>query len=221
MKTIAVVGANGRVGSAIAIHLTQRFTVSRITRTPGESPNALAERAAAGADVVVNAAGVAHIRTADDQAAERLRMGNVELPLALAASALVHGSDLIHISSVKALHPDESPYAESKRDGEDRLIDEFGSQFEAAGLTLTILRPLALLFPPLDAGKVARLRFLRHVPRSLLPPVRLPVLAPSTFLNAIESAVTESRAQTTRGAIVIREFAVTERGRLRDVADAF
>ena len=108
-----------------------------------------------GADLVVNAAGVAHLERPTSADLDRLRLANVELPVALAQVALTRGISLIHVSSIKAREVgDESPYAASKREGDGRLEREFGEDFATAGLSLIVVRPLALLFPPLDAGKV-------------------------------------------------------------------
>jgi nucleoside-diphosphate-sugar epimerase len=181
----------------------------------------LADRAAAHADVVVNAAGVAHIERPTPDDLERLQIGNVELPVALARAAIEHGVPLIHISSVKAADAaPKSPYARSKHEADERLFREFAPSFENVGTSLEVIRPLALLFPPLDAGKVTSLRFLRRLPAALTPPLRLPVLAPPTFLDAVERAVDRATSGATPPGWSLREFSRSECGSLRDVRAA-
>lgn len=216
---VAVVGASGRVGRAMARHLRDRYEVIEILRSPDESVDALAERAVIGADVVVNAAGVAHLErpTSDDLA--RLRAANVDLPAALARAALGARVPLVYISSVKAASPDESAYASSKRDGE-LALEALADQFASVGLAVTVIRPLALLFPPLDAGKVRRLRVVRIAPSWLVPAVRLPVLSPATFLGAVEVAVDRALTKDVRGFRIV-DFGRDDRGTLRDVRAGF
>lgn len=220
MTTVRLVGASGRVGAAIAAHLGRRCAVEPVDRLAGRPVEELARRAAQPGSIVVNAAGVAHLAEDDEASRERLRIGNVELPVALADAALSAGCSLVHISSVKAEVPEESAYAASKRAGDDALV-ELGPAFAAAGSSLVVIRPLALLFPPLDAGKVRHLRHLRVLPAALVPPVRLPVLSPATFLTAIEDAVAAIGGGTAAPGCTIRSFTDDERGTLRDVAAAF
>jgi len=219
---VSVVGANGRVGSALAQHLADAYDVSEIVRSPGESPDSIAERAAGGvdgADVVVNAAGVAHLEHPTPADLDRLRVGNIDLPLALAAAALDAHAHLIHISSVKATPDATTEYGQSKYEADQRLGSEFGDRFADVGLSLVIVRPLALLFPPFDAGKIARLRFLRYWPGALTPPVRLPVLAQDILLDAVSRLVDEADGATARG-VTFRDFERDERGTLADVRHA-
>lgn len=217
---VSVVGANGRVGSSLVQHLADIHDVVGIVRSPDDSPTAIAERAADGVDVVVNAAGVAHLERPTSADLERLRVGNIELPLALAAAALDAHAHLIHISSVKATPDATTQYGRSKYEADQRLESEFGDRFADAGLSLVIVRPPALLFPPLDAGKVARLRFLRRWPSALTPPVRLPVLAPVVFLDAVRQVVDAADVGASTTGPSMREFVQPERGTLRDVRNA-
>ncbi len=115
---------------------------------------------------------------------------------------------------------DSSPYAASKWDADVRLEQELGDRFAHAGLSLTIMRPLALLFPPFDAGKISRLGFLRWWPSALTPPVKLPVLAPKAFLAAVESSVRAALDHETHAGFSRRDFAKSDRGNLRDVRAA-
>jgi nucleoside-diphosphate-sugar epimerase len=219
--TVAVVGANGRVGTAIVQRLQAAYVVHPIVRQPGELTAELAARAVEGACVVINAAGVAHIEQPSGADLDRLRAGNVDLPLAIAAEALTQGVSMIHLSSVKAAIFDESsPYARSKREADLALEGEFGRHFAGAGLSLVVVRPLALLFPPLDAGRVARLQFLRWWPAWVTPRVRLPVLAPDTFLSTVETLVHRVLDADGGGGFSMIEFGHRQRGTLRDVGDA-
>lgn len=218
---IAVVGASGRVGRALCAHLADGHGVRAIVRAHDEPLDELAARAASGVDAIVNAAGVAHLARRAAVDLERLRVGNVELPVALAGAALAARVPLVHVSSAKAADAgDDSPYASSKRAADERLAHEFGARFAEAGLALIIVRPPALLFPPLDAGRVGRLRFLRHLPAWSVPPVRVPVLAPATFVAAVASALADANRAQGSGGCTIREFSRSERGTLRDVRRA-
>lgn len=219
---VSVVGANGRVGRALVAHLADRYEVEPIIRRAGEEQADLVARAVSGVDVVVNAAGVAHVKhpAADDL--QRLHAANVELPAALAEACAEEGLSLVHISSVKAANAEPgSDYACSKRDGEEALRTGYADRFETADSHLVIVRPLAMLFTPLDAGKVAKLRPVRFVPSALIPPVRLPVLSPDTFLAAIDEVLETIRVGATPVGLSWRDFDRDERGTLRDVRSAF
>lgn len=221
MSTIAVVGATGRVGRAIGDRLQSAHDVVRVSRRPGEPLAALAARATQGVDLVVNAAGVAHLDQPIAEDLERLRLGNVELPDALARAALGRRIALIHVSSVKASDDaDPSPYAQSKRDGDALLRSEWSEAFAAAGRSLIVVRPLALLIPPFDAGKLARLRWLRRWPVALTPALRMPVLARDVFVGAVAESVARALGGTAPLGYSVREFGRSERGTLRDVRDA-
>lgn len=214
---VSVVGANGRVGSALVRHLAESHDVVAIERSPDESPADIATRAVDGVDVVVNAAGVAHLEQPTPADLDRLRVGNVDLPLALAAAALEARSHLIHISSVKATADATTEYGRSKYEADRRLESEFGDRFAEAGLSLVIVRPLALLFPPFDAGKVSRLGFLRWWPAWATPPVRLPVLASAVFFDAVRLVVHAAASDAALVGLSTRSFVRSERGSLRDV----
>lgn len=219
IRTVAVVGAAGRVGAALARHLSARYDVVPITRQALPGVAALAERAAE-ADVIVNAAGVAHVETATPADLERLERGNVELPLALAGAALARRVSLVHVSSVKALSPGETPYAASKHRGEAELRERFAQPFDAAGLSLVLVRPLAMLFPPFDAGRLATLKPLRFVPRALVPPMRLPALTSATFLGSIDSAITSIADGSASSGLSTVDFGRSDHATLREIRDA-
>jgi nucleoside-diphosphate-sugar epimerase len=171
--------------------------------------------------VIVNCAGLAHVDRETPDAVSRLHAANVELPLTIAAAALKVGASMVHVSSAKAASPSESAYAASKHEGEVALEHDFGDAFVEAGKALVILRPLALLFPPLDAGKVRHLRFLRHVPARLVPGIRLPVLTTETFERTVGSIVADLLSEQPAIGYSIREFSTAHRGTLRDIASAF
>lgn len=219
---VAVVGSTGRVGRAVCEHLGTRFTVVPVARQTGESLTALVERAVQDADVSVNAAGVAHIEHPSADDLHRLHEGNIELPLALAKASLAAGVPMIHISSAKAADAaSRTAYASSKREADERLRDEFGAAFETAGLSLIIIRPRALLFPPLDAGNVSRLSFLSRWPGRLTPALPVPVLAPADFLESVEQFVELCVDRAAPSGETIKEYGRGEWGTLRDVRRAF
>ncbi len=127
---LSIVSARGRVGSALGSHLATRFAVTSIARVPGEDIHGLAERAVKATDVLINAAGVAHIEQPTSADVQRLHEGNVDLPVALARAALERCVPMIHISSVKAGDSGAvSEYAASKREAEQRLDNEHGIAF--------------------------------------------------------------------------------------------
>lgn len=217
---VAVVGASGRVGSAICGHLRDRYEVVEIVRGEDDDVEELARRSALGVDIVVNAAGVAHIESPTPRDLERLQTANVELPVAVAGVALAERIPMIHISSAKAVGKASSPYAASKRDAERRLQEQFDDAFAEAGVGLAVVRPLALLFAPLDVGRLRRLGFLRRVPRSVVPPVRMPVLTPQRFLEVVEDLVGELISGSAPAGLSVRDFPAGERGTLQDVRSA-
>ena len=205
-----------------AIGSSRRYDVVRVGRRPGEPLGALAERATSGADLVVNAAGVAHLDQPTAVDLDRLRQGNVELPAALARAALAGDLAFVHVSSVKATDDaDPSPYAQSKRDGDERLRAEWSDAFAAAGRSLIVVRPLALLIPPFDAGKLARLRWLRFWPAALTPPLTMPVLTQRACSRMPwPSRSTWHSVGPRQFGYSVRAFDRGERGTLRDVRDA-
>lgn len=219
-RSVSVVGASGRVGSGLVEYLGGTLAVDPVVRLPGEALDAFAGRACSGGDVIVNAAGVAHIERETPAEVERLQDGNVDLPVALASAALERSRPLIHISSVKAVADAATAYGTSKYQGDRELERRFGPDFAAAGLQLVVVRPLALLFPPFDAGKMSRLAGLRWIPRVLTPAVRVPALAPSTFLDAVGELVARTCDGSAPAGFQVRDFVRSERATLRDVRDA-
>ncbi len=221
-RRVAVVGATGRVGSAICARLSDRFDVEPVLRVPGDRPSDVAARAATAADggVIVNAAGMAHLERPTEHQVERMHEANVLLPVALADAALRSGTAVVHISSVKAVDDARTAYARAKREAEVRLEHEFADAFASAGLGLVVIRPLALLFPPFDAGKLRYLRPIAWVPARLVPAVRLPVLTGSTFLSAVASSVDDVLDTNGTAGLVRRDFGRADHATLRDVRTA-
>lgn len=214
---VSVIGANGRVGSALVAGLATRFDVVPVFRRPDESPAELAARAVEDVDVVVNAAGVAHLGDVTPADLDRLRAANVELPSLLAAAAATERISMIHISSVKATTPGDGAYARSKADGDERLAREWAVEFEQSDSSLVVVRPLALLHPPYHAGKLRLLRHVRRWPSVLTPPVPLPVLTSSAFERAIVEIIDDIARGTMAVGMSIRSFGRGEWGSLRDV----
>jgi len=218
---IAVVGANGRVGRAISDRLGATYEIVPIVRRDEESPDDIAARASIGVDLLINAAGVAHLWHPDNAQLDRLRAGNIELPLALAQVCFDQRIGLLHVSSVKAeVAHDRTPYATSKREADQQLERLYGHRFSNAGIGLVIVRPLALLIPPFDTGRLTRLRWLRRVPERFVPPVRLPVLTPTVFLHEVAASVSLLLGGGVAG-IALRTFGRAQRGNLADVRNVF
>lgn len=219
---IALVGASGRVGRALKATLAERHDVSLIERADlGPDQQPMLRGRLADADVVVNAAGVAHLDgdpTPADMA--RLVTANVLLPMELAEAALATGTPLIHISSSKATSRRRGAYAWSKRAGEDVLVATFHDRLVRAGVAVAVVRPPAMLFPPFDAGKLRWLRNLDRVPGSLTPPVPLPIVAPDRFVDRIEALARDGAEGRLEPGVSFVEFARDERGTLVDVRDA-
>ncbi|NNE41639.1 MAG: NAD-dependent epimerase/dehydratase family protein [Marinicaulis sp.] len=133
----AVTGASGFIGRELLDILRQRnFEVAALIRNPDafkgdqhlqiiagdlDDPVAL-KMLCEGADFVINLAGVTHPKRADDY--EKI---NVRGASNIAAAAKSAQAVLIHISSLSARQPSVSPYAMSKRQGEDAVADTGGS----------------------------------------------------------------------------------------------
>lgn len=218
MTVVSIVGASGRLGRMLVDGLGAGDP-QPIARRSGEDVTTLAARSVAGAGLVVNAAGVAHIDASGPDDARRLLQGNVELPLALAGACLSAGIPFVHVSSVKAVDPDDSPYARSKRDGDDRLASDFGSQFADHNLPLVIVRPIALLIPPFDAGKLSSLRWIGLLPRWLVPRVPMPVMTASTMLRIVDRIVADALAGRCPPGIEVVAVAPSDRATLQEVHD--
>jgi len=153
-KLVAVTGATGFVGSHLLRRLAQSGARIRIlTRRMPESLPAdatlelvlgdLADRLALrrlvdGADAVIHVAGIIKARDAADF--QRINVeGSRQLAAALDDAA--PGARVIHVSSLAARESGLSPYAASKRGGEDAMAPV------AARGRLTIIRPPAVYGP--------------------------------------------------------------------------
>jgi nucleoside-diphosphate-sugar epimerase len=220
IERLAVVGSTGRVGAAICERLQGDYEVRPVARRPNDVPAIVAERATNGVDLVINAAGVAHIKDLEKGQLDRLRVGNIELPAAVAAAALRREIPMVHISSVKAKKDTNSAYARSKFEADQRLEHEYGADFRIDRLSLVVIRPVAILLPPFDAGRLRRLRALRFWPPVLTPPVRLPVLTKAAFVDGVKSTVDSIAIGDAPAGFSVRDFDRSTWGTLRDINDA-
>lgn len=164
MRTVrvTVTGASGFVGSAVCRHLcTLGWDVRGVVRRPPEDAawdvlrgdlrdDTLVREATRDTDLVVHAAGLAHIPL-HRQVARDFYVHNVDSTLRLATAAADQRVPLIFVSS-SAAETARSPYGESKRLAEERLR-ELGT---SRGLHWAVLRP-ALLFGERDPGNFLRL----------------------------------------------------------------
>ena len=157
-------GASGFVGGSVCRDLAAAgWTVRGVVR--GRSPEGpppwetirgdlrereTVEAAVRSADLVVHAAGLAHLPPRR-QVERDFHAQNVEVTERVARAAAGCGARMIYISSAAAAS-DRTPYGRSKREAEDRLR-EFG---RSDGLRWTVVRP-ALLFGEHDPGNFLRL----------------------------------------------------------------
>ncbi|MEX0646022.1 MAG: NAD(P)-dependent oxidoreductase [Parvularculaceae bacterium] len=135
-RTIAVTGGTGFVGAAVIEALLARGDrVKALARSPEklpsteqiipvggslESEEALA-RLAAGADAFIHCAGLVRARRDADFFA-----ANVEGARRAAAASARSGAHFLHVSSMSARRPELSPYAASKRRGEEAVAEVSG-----------------------------------------------------------------------------------------------
>jgi len=179
VTSLVVTGANGFVGSRIVetalaaglrVRGTDRQPVGRVAGAdylPADvlEPESLAP-ALAGADVVVHAAGLAHVFGTGQAAKAPFHAVNVEGTANVARAAAVAGAQgFVLVSSVSVYGPhspgelDETspcrpdqPYSRSKLESELRAREVCAQ----AGVALTILR-MATIYGEGDPGNVARL----------------------------------------------------------------
>lgn len=159
---MTVTGASGFVGSAVCRHLhALGWNVRGVVRRPLENAgwdvlrgdlrdDTIVKEAVHDTDLVVHAAGLAHIPL-HRQIARDFYVQNVESTLRLANAAADQHVPLIFVSS-SAAETAHGPYGESKRIAEERLR-ELGTSRE---LHWAVLRP-ALLFGECDPGNFLRL----------------------------------------------------------------
>jgi nucleoside-diphosphate-sugar epimerase len=158
---ILLTGADGFVGGAVAEAARRRGVALRAASRRGAAPVDVLqpetlEPAMRGVDVVVHAAGAAHVLRRTPEAEAWMRRTNVEGTRNVVAAARRAGvRHVVLVSSVSvhvSVHGDATDvYTESKRGGERAAIDEAG---DAVGLT--ILR-LATVYGEGDRGNVLRL----------------------------------------------------------------
>ena len=159
---ITVTGASGFVGDAVCRHLqASGFAVRGVARrarehTPWEHVrgdllcDSTVRAALRGADVVVHAAGLAHIPP-HRQVARDFNRCNAAMTDLVGRVAAETGIRLIYISS-EAAATRRTPYGQSKRQAEESL-ERLGRD---RGLWWTVVRP-ALLFGEGDPGNFLRL----------------------------------------------------------------
>lgn len=148
MKTLALTGATGFVGSATLAHaLASGHRIRALTRRPQPprdgvtwiagslDDEAALARLADGADAVVHIAGVVNAPTPAGFIA-----GNVDGTARIVAAAQQQGvRRFVHVSSLSAREPGLSLYGESKALGEDVV--------RASGLDWTMIRPPGVYGP--------------------------------------------------------------------------
>ena len=170
----AVTGASGFVGRRLCRELAERgYRVRAVLRpdTLADLGDAEIRRAAlddaealqtafAGAAVVFHLAGIAHTRV-HDQAL--LRRVNVDGTAAVAAACRAAGVPrLVYFSSVLAQRP-SSPYGDSKKAAEERLLAGGGQAPE-----IVILRPANVYGPGMQGGLMS---LIRGIDGGWLPPL--------------------------------------------------
>lgn len=198
--TAAVIGEHGRLGRTVmqrlpdvdaSIELLGGF--GRYQPDAPEDFNEPLRRALDGVDVLVNVAGKAHLPAHPAAVDVRsLAVSNVALPLDLGQLCLETTTSLIHVSSSKARNGGRSSstgYAWSKRLGDAALVEEFDRPFRSKGLSLVIVRPPALLVPPLDTGRLRHLRHLPLIPEWLVPRRRVPALSGERFVEILANLI--------------------------------
>lgn len=175
MTSIAVLGANGFVGTALLPHLVGvGHSVTAVARAqfegqPGVDVRIVADgdwcRAVAGADVVVHLIARTHRMREGGSPAERLasyRSDNVELTRAVSRACEQEGvKRLVYLSSVKAMGESRAePYTEADpchpRDDYGVTKREAEVVISEAATEFTILRP-PLVYGTGARGNVARL----------------------------------------------------------------
>lgn len=154
-RLAAVTGGTGFLGGAVVAALARRGWRVRLLvrrspthpRHPDHEPELVfgslddaeaLRRLVRGADAVVHAAGLIKARSdAEFMAANRDGSGRV----AAALAATAPGARLVHVSSLAAREPHLSPYAASKRAGEQAMAEACG------GAPWVVVRPPAIYGP--------------------------------------------------------------------------
>lgn len=196
----ALIGENGRLGRTVmqrvpevdaSIQLLGGF--GRYQPGTPDDFNVPLRRVLDGVDVLVNVAGKAHLPAHPAAVDVRnLAVSNVSLPLDLGRLCLETTTSLIHVSSSKAREggrASSTGYAWSKRLADAALVEEFDRPFRSKGLSLVIIRPPALLVPPLDTGRLRHLRHLPLIPEWLVPRRRVPALSGERFVEILATLI--------------------------------
>lgn len=140
---VAVTGAAGFLGRAIASRLTDVRPITR--ETDGDLLQADLPSLVEGCDVVVNCAALADAKSGTE--AEHWRM-NAEFPVALAVAAKEAGvRRFVQISSVIAITSPDSRYGKSKLAADSALMKLAGDGFSVAAL-----RPPPIFGPGAKGG---------------------------------------------------------------------
>ncbi len=193
---VALTGATGFVGSAVVpALLASGFEISALVRKPklGQFPEQVKlvkgdlENTKALADLVQGADCVVHVAGAISALSEAqfFKANLVGVKAIFQATEAAGIKRFIHISSLAARMPALSPYAASKRAGEDYLVAEKGD------MAIVILRPSAIYGP----GDKATLPLLAALQKStaFIPgtaAARFSLLHVRDFAAVIAAAVT-------------------------------
>jgi nucleoside-diphosphate-sugar epimerase len=171
-RLIALTGATGFLGRALARALSERGDKLRMLLRPGAAPPAPGEvvtgrledqaaigRLVEGADLVIHAAGLVKARRPQD-----FEPVNVQGARDMAAATAERAPDarFLLISSLSAREPHLSPYAASKAEGEAAAREVLAAE------RLTVVRPPAI-YGPGDRETLALFRAARSLPVLPLP----------------------------------------------------
>jgi NADH dehydrogenase len=177
VETVCAIGGSGFVGSHVVRQLAARGIRVRVPTRRRERAKALIvlptvdvintdvhdpaelRRVVAGADAVINLAGILH----EGSTGEFTRM-HTELPRKIVDACREQSvRRLVHVSALKAAHDAPSEYLRSKADGEQRIRIA-----QASGIRTTIFRP-SVIFGPEDRFLNLFARLARALPAIVLP----------------------------------------------------
>jgi nucleoside-diphosphate-sugar epimerase len=221
---LVILGAGGFVGSSISACLASEFLVKPLKRSDASlnDSSSLRNQLTPGC-VVINAAGYAEATDISPSGIARFQQDNVEGVRILAkVCGEVGVGHLIHISSVAAMGPwvghgisesmmipPESPYAQSKLDGE-RVLSQNTYDFP-----ITVLRPTSVFGPSRNLAR--QLCLLAQSPILSLPNQGKSLIPFTDVQNVVEGVRLSILNQRAFG----RTFIVgdQESYRLRDIMD--